>query len=441
MPPSTPAKSLWRRALHAAVGLGALVVAGCADVTPVFGPDPAGARTNAMQLFGGLAASFAPARYDATYERARTRFSANFLAPTGLHRDTTLWSATEGATRVLHARAWFTGTTYDQVAVPSAPALPVALGDTRHRLALTALGAGRYAWDTRVEWALGPGRAATFERLPGVLALAADAAPAEAWALALPRSTRALGRLFSVDTVRSDRGRDGTSLVTYVVRLHPARVRPAFPELAGFVERYIGRSSFDLQLRDARGALWMEAAARENVVRVRMRVATGGSWVPLAGPPGALPDQLTLVGSMYARGGWAGVEIKRIVADFVLERTGSRRGFTLRWHTEPEWGFPFSVDRLIAGSLRAPFEGDGVNVSFGFEDGPQGQLLLVRRLAGQFQESRLVRWMGSLAGSVFGSWTGKVEPDANRFLQEAFAALRDDLREGGPGRIGDADPL
>jgi hypothetical protein len=137
---------------------------------------------------------------------------------------------------------------------------------------------------------------------------------------------------------------------------------------------------------------------------------------------------LLLGGSLYARGGWAGVEINRIAADFTLERTGARRGFTLRWRTPPQWGFPFSVDRLIAGSLRAPFEGEGVIVAFGVEDGPQGQLLLVRRLAGQFQESRLVRWMGALAGSVFGSWTGKVEPDANRFLQEAFAALRDDLR-------------
>ncbi|MCU0622536.1 MAG: hypothetical protein MUF53_01590, partial [Gemmatimonadaceae bacterium] len=236
------------------------------------------------------------------------------------------------------------------------------------------------------------------------------------------------GRLVSVDTVRSDRARDGTRLVTYVVRLAPERLRAAFPELAGFVERYIGRSAFDLTLRDARGASWMEAMARENVIRVRVRVAPTGALVPLIGPPGPLPDQLLLGGSLYARGGWAGVEINRIAADFTLERTGARRGFTLRWRTPPQWGFPFSVDRLIAGSLRAPFEGEGVIVAFGVEDGPQGQLLLVRRLAGQFQESRLVRWMGALAGSVFGSWTGKVEPDANRFLQEAFAALRDDLR-------------
>ncbi|MCU0623008.1 MAG: hypothetical protein MUF53_03985 [Gemmatimonadaceae bacterium] len=61
MPPSTPAKSLWRRALRAgcagAAVWGGLGVAGCAEVTPAFGPDAATARTNATQLFGGLAAS------------------------------------------------------------------------------------------------------------------------------------------------------------------------------------------------------------------------------------------------------------------------------------------------------------------------------------------------------------------------------------------------
>ncbi|MCE2940132.1 MAG: hypothetical protein ACK53A_10310 [Gemmatimonadota bacterium] len=442
MPPSTPGKSLWHRALRAVAGPWLALLAACGDVTPAFGPDAATARTNATQLFGGLAASFAPARYDATYERARARFSANFLAPSSLHGDPSLWSATEGTTRVLHSRALFTGTTYDQVALPGAPPVPVALGESRHRIALTALGGSRFAWDTRVEWALGPGRAQAFEELPGLLALSADASAAAVWGAELPRSARALGRLVGVDTVRSDEARDGTRLVTYVVRMRPARVQAAFPELAGFVERYVGRSSFDFQLRDARGAQWLEAIARENVLRLRLRVAPSGAFVPLLGPPGPMPSALQLTGSIYARGGWAGVELNRIVADVTLDRDGPRRGFTLRWRTEPKWGFPFSVDRLVAGTLRAPFEGEGVTVAFGFEDGPQGQLLLVRRLAGHFEESRLVRWMGALAGSVFGAWTGKVEPDANRFLTEGFGALRDDLRSepagSGPGPGDDA---
>jgi hypothetical protein len=425
----------------ACVGALGLGLAACGDVPTAFGPDAAQARTNATQLFGGLAASFAPSRYDAKYAAARQRFSANFLAPDALWRDTSLWSTTVGNERQLHSRAWFTGSTYDQVALPAPAAPPVALGETRHRIALQSLGQGRFAWDARVEWALGPGRAAGFEQLVGLLGLAAGQAPVATWEAALPRTTRALSRLVTVDTARADRGRDGTQLVTYVLRFVPARARAGFPELADFVEKFIGRSAFDLALRDARGARWMEATAKAQVVRIRLRVAPSGALVPLVGAGAALPDTLQLVGSLYARGGWAGVEITRIVADFVLQRAGGRRGLALRWHTEPEWGFPFSVDRLIAGSLRAPFEGEGVVVEFGVEDGAQGQLLLVRRLAGHFQESRLVRWMGSLAGSVFGSWTGRVEPDGNRFLTEMFAALRDDLRLGTPPAAnGDGGP-
>lgn len=434
MPPSTPAKSLRRRRLCVGIGLSAALqvgAAGCGDVPGAFGTDAAQSRTNAAQVFGGLAASFAPSRYDAKYDAARQRFSANFLAPDALWRDTSLWSQTVGNERLLHSRAWFTGTTYTQVALPAAGPVPVALGETRHRIALASLGQGRFAWDARVEWALGPGRAAGFERLVGLLGLAAGHAPTAAWEAALPRTTRAVARLVTVDTVRADRARDGTMLVTYVLRFVPARARSAFPELADFVERFIGRSAFDLALRDARGARWLEATAREQVVRIRLRVAPSGALVPLVGTGAALPDDLQLVGSIYARGGWAGVEINRIVADFQLQRSGARRGLAIRWRTEPEWGFPFSADRLIAGSLRAPFEGDGVIVEFGVEDGPQGQLLLVRRLSGRFQESRLVRWMGALAGSVFGSWTGRVEPDGNRFLSEMFGALRDDIRLGG----------
>lgn len=436
MAPSTPERSRSRRGrsgptagARAAVALAALgAVAGCADVTPAFGPDPAQARTAAVQLFGGLAASFAPNTYDTRYGTARQRFSENFLAPTALFADTSLWSAREGDTRLLHSRAVFTGASYDQVALPTPPPLPVALGESRHRMSLRRLGDGRFAWDARVEWALGPGRAALAEALPGRLALSAGQAPEPAWTLALPRASRALARLLTVDTIRADRARDGTALVTYVVRFVPERTRrDGFPELAGFIERFIGRSAFDLALQDARGARWMEAVARDRRIRVRLRVAPDGTLAPLLGAGARLPDSLALVGSLYARGGWAGVAIDDVRADFTLQRSGARRGFVLRWRTEPRWGFPFSVDRLIAASLRAPFEGDGIVVEFGAEDGPAGQLLLVRRFAGQFQETRLVRWMGALAGSVFGAWTGRVEPDAHRFLHETFTALRDDL--------------
>lgn len=436
MHPSTPAKRLPYRHLRRTAALWlALTAAACSDVVPAFGPDAATARTNASQFFGGLGWSFSPATYDAKYTRARERFSANFLSPSALHADTSLWSANGQAAagdveRVLHSRALFTGSGYHQTSLPVAAPLPTALGESRHRMSLTARGDGRYSWDARVEWALGPGRAETFERLPGVLALSAARYPKphEAWERDAPKAVTAIVPLVTVDTARADRARDGTSLVTYAVRLTPDRGRAQYPALAGFFEKYIARSSFDVQLSDARGARWLETSAINGVLRLRLRVAPGGTLVPLTGAGTSLPDSLRLTGSIYARGGWAGVRIDRIVADVLLERAGPRRGFTLKWRTEPIWGFPFSVDRLIPASLRTPFEGDGVVVSFALEDGPQGQLLLVRRFAGTVQESRLVRWMGSLAGSVFGAWTGAVEPDANRWLAASFSAIAADVR-------------
>ncbi len=436
MPPSTPAKRLLHRHLRRAAALWlALTVAACSDVVPAFGPDAATARTNAAQLFGGLGWSFAPATYDAKYARARQRFSANFLSPSALFADTSLWSATAPSgggpsERVLHSRAVFTGSTYHQSSLAAAAPLPSALGESRHRMTLTARGDGRFTWDARVEWALGPGRAEAFERLPGVLALSAarHPNPNEAWDRAMPKSVAAIVPLVTVDTARADRARDGTTLVTYTARLTPDRGRAQYPALAGFFEQYITRSSFDVQLSDVRGARWMETSAINGVLRLRLRVAPDGRLVPLTGTGQGLPDSLRLTGSIYARGGWAGVRIERIVADVLLERDGNRAGFTIKWRTEPKWGFPFSVDRLIPASLRTPFEGDGVVVAFGVEDGPQGQLLLVRRFAGTVQESRLIRWMGALAGSVFGAWTGAVEPDANRWLSASFSAIAADVR-------------
>lgn len=408
-------------------------MAGCADVVPAFGNDHEKARMSASQAFGGLATSFAPNRYDGRYTRARTRFSANFLAPGALWADTSLWSATVGAERQLHSRAVFTGSSYDQVALPGPPPLPVVPGESRHRMTLTKRDDDRYQWDARVEWALGAGTVPSFERLVGLLALGASGGqPRAAWTTGLPRSTRAFGKLFAVDTVRADRAANGAALVTYVVRFVPGRARGEFPELAGFVEKFIVASSWDLDVSDARGARWMETSVHDGVARVRLRVSPQGALLPLFGPPGPLPSQLLLTGSIYARGSWAGVGMQKVAADLLLQREGPRRGLTLRWHTEPSWQFPFSADRLISGALRAPFEGDGIVVEFGVEDAPQGQLLLVRRFAGQVRESRLVRWMGALAGSVFGAWNGTTEPDAHRFLSECLGALRDDLRAGGP---------
>jgi hypothetical protein len=387
-------------------------------------------------LFDALSVSFAPAEYDARYGGARQRMADNFLAPTALWRDSANWTVVTPATRTIFARGLFTGTHYRETAEATWPPLPAALGESRHRISLTPLGGdGRFRWETRVEWNLGTAPAAGFERLAGLLALAATRSDGAAatWRAQLPRSSAALGRLFRIDSTRADRARDGTWLVTYAVRLVPDSAAREFPELARFVSRYIARSWFDLRLGDRRGARWMEAEARNLLLRVRVRVGPDGRLVPLLGPAGPLPDSLILTGDAFARGGFAGVGIRKIQGDFLLRRGHGRAGFSLRWNREPEWKFPFSVDRLISSALRAPFAGDGVAVDFGVEDGPGGRLLLVRALGGEFQESWLVRWMGALAGSVFGSWTGKVEPDANRFIAEAFAALRDDVRAAAGG--------
>jgi hypothetical protein len=413
--------------LAAAVAAGAAST-GCADALHAFGPTDAEARVNAEQFFGGIAVRFDSITRDARYQRARTRFSGNFLAPSALYADTSLWSSRTATDRTLLSQGRFSGTSYDFSARPTVP-MPTALGESRHRMTLINRDKGMYGWETQVDMALGPMRASMIEdvmtALVGSVGTRTEAQIRSDYTIAAAKSTNALGRAFSIEHLRVTPGADGARLVDLAIRVRPDLARPRFPRFAQFLEKYIATSAYDLALTDKRGAQWVLATAKENRLTVMLR-EIDGRFVPLQGPIRAIPDTLRLTGKASAHGAFATVHINAIDAEFVIVRSPTERAWRIRWNHEPQWDFPLSVNRFVSGPLRTPFQGDGVLFSLGFRDGPTGQLTLHREINGTFQETRLIRWMGSLAGSVFGDWEGPVEPEASRFIADAFFGLRDD---------------
>ena len=68
------------------------------------------------------------------------------------------------------------------------------------------------------------------------------------------------------------------------------------------------------------------------------------------------------------------------------------------------------------------------------EDGAGLQTLLVRRTRLEVKESAILRWMGSLGATAMSDFQGRTEAEENRFLHDAFAALRSDLQDVLPAR-------
>ncbi len=79
-------------------------------------------------------------------------------------------------------------------------------------------------------------------------------------------------------------------------------------------------------------------------------------------------------------------------------------------------------------ALRRPFEGGGTVLRITLRDGAGAQTHLTRELRTTVKESAIVRWMGSLGFTAMSDYAGKTEEEENRFLAEAFDALRLDLR-------------
>ena len=366
------------------------------------------------------------------FATARGRLARGALVPSRVWDDTSVWTSREGSVaRTLTLEGSVRGNHYVLATRADAPA-PAHVADARHVIRLRRLEGADWEWTTHVEHAIGSLRAADAAAAVSALLAGVEGRDERAiradYGTAFPRGTASLGRLFTLDSVRTARDGTGATAVRAAVSIHPERLDATLPAYARYVRKYVVPSSYDFALVDARGDRWLEATAARSVLRVRARVLNG-ALVPLEGAPRAMPDTLELRGDFLTHIMLFDVGVRGLVSQMAFVRTPHERGWSFRFAREPEWQLPPVVGRLVRAPLRRFFTGDGSALAISVRDGPAGgQSLLVRDARVAVRESAIVRWLGALGWTAMGDFVGDAEAEENRFNAELFAAFQADVR-------------
>ncbi len=406
---------------------------GCQAAIVAYGPDVVSARANADALIGALEQRFTSVVRDSKFAQARMRIARYALAPSKLVGDTALWtdmrSTRRGAERDLTVLSTMRAPNYTFSATRDG-GVPSRTGDSRHVIGLVQLNTeSDWQWTTSVDNAVGsmpPGRADDITR---ALFASAERPPALVrtdYRTAMPRTSAALGRLFSLDSVETTAQPDGSTLVALHVLITDTALRSAFPELAKFVRKYVAPARYHFRLHDRAGGDWFDAQASRSRLVVRFR-SHRGTLQPLAGAARMMPDTLALHVDGSAKLGLFTVGVTNMVGEFVHLKTATARGWAMRFTTEPEWHLPLIGEQLLRSPLRRPFEGTGVVFRIGFTRAREPQTLLSRTLVFAVRESAIMRFLGNLGFTAMSDFAGKAEEEENRFLAEAFRAMRADV--------------
>ena len=421
-----------RSSLHLTLAMAAIltVAIGCRGTPIALGSDRRAARANADALFEGLASRFDNVQRAPKFFQARSKLGRFALSPSGIYGDTSVWTAFgTDSTRTLTLSGSHTAGGYmftPRAAVP----VPNVTGDSRHVIRLHRRGESEYDWSTVVDHAIGPVRASEV----GAAVTAFLAAPVQAGAsrirvdnqTILPRTSRVLGALFSLDTVRVTPASDGSSAVFVRFHMDPNRIKQTRPNFAKYLDKYVAPAQYRLRLQDGRGALWLDAAGQDNAFTISYRVQNG-TLVSLAGPARPMPDSLQIKVDASAKFMIFRVGVSSLVGDFAFLRSDGERGWSMRFRREPDWHFPLAVNTFIRTSLRHPFAGEGIIVRIAVRDRGGQQTLLTREVGVAVQESAIVRWLGGLGSSAMNDFAGRAEAEENRYVFEVLSALRADF--------------
>lgn len=421
-----------RRALRSLL-VAAPLLTSCRAVVDAYHPDPAEARNAASQVASSIQFRFDAPTRDTRYDHARMRLARYALAPSKLVHDT-IWSVVRGSARQLIARGQRIGTQYQLAAAPSV-APPARVGESRHFVSLDTLPDGDWRWVTQVDHAVGDATPSAIGAVFQSLLRSAER-PAEQiradYRATMPRTTNAFGRLATLDSVRTVRLADGSTVATIGLRLHPARLATDFPDFSRYLRKYVSPASFRFALRDRAvvGAhandTWFLAEGDDDLIVFRFRTRDG-SLQPFDGPLRAMPDTLTLHVDASVKFGPFTVGVESLRGRFVFVRTGQEIGWDMQFNDQPEWDLPPIAGRMVRGPLRRPFEGDGVRARLTVQRLPHGQSVIHRRTVVDVHESTLVRWLGNLGFTAMDDFAGRVEQEEARFLSEAMRAMRQDI--------------
>ena len=352
-----------------------------------------------------------------------------------LVNDTALWTASRAARnghaeRDLDVAGELSSGRYTFNARTHVPE-PVRTGDARDVIRLRELDHdGDWQWLTSVEHAIGampPERAADVVR---ALLASSERPPAEIRAdyrAAFPRTAQAMGRMFSLDSVLTTRQADGSTLVTLHIVTSDQRLQAEFPEMAKFVRKYFAPSKYHIRLIDRADGVFFDATSAKQRLIVRFR-SLDGELQPITGPARRMPDTLAMHVDASAKSSFVTVGFRRMVGEFVHVKSATERGWSMRFTKEPDWDLPLLAEQLMRSPLRRPFEGTGVQLRLGFSKGAASQTIFSRVLTLAVRESAIMRFLGNLGFTAVSEFAEKSEADTNRFLAEAFAAMRADIQ-------------
>jgi hypothetical protein len=405
-------------------------LAGCRQVAPAFGPNLPGARQNAEEFFFSVGSRFTNIQRPPRIVHARAQFGHYALTPSGIYNDTSVWLAIGAdSARLFGDEGHFS---YDRYIVSAklSTTNPDALTESREIVRLRKLSDNEYEWFTNVDVALGRMPAKTIADVLAAALLAGEGKSSAAiradYTTSFPRTVAALGRLYTLDTLKATTDAEGATTYELAIRLTPEILKATMPHYSAYIDKYISKGKYRVTLSDKTGAHWFEAWAANRYTHFKVR-SKGGHFAPLEGPVRQMPEALTIQSDMSMKilvftVGWSDM-----IGDFEFINTPHERGWSMRFAKEPNWTLPPTVGYLLKASLRRPFQGEGIPIRISMKDTPGSQTLLNRRLSLTVQESGILRFLNRLSGTAVGDFLGPTERESNRFNADAFRALRIDV--------------
>jgi hypothetical protein len=408
----------------------ALSLTACREVAPAFGPNIPGARQNAEEFFYSVGSRFTNIQRPPRILHARAQFGHYALTPSGIYNDTSVWLAIgPDSARLFGDDGIFSVDRYIVTAKLSTTP-PDALTESREIVRLRKLKENEYEWFTNVEVALGRiGAKNIADVLAAALAGGEGKTPAAIradYSSSFPHTVAALGRLYTIDTLRAVSDSDGATTYDVAIKLTPDILKASMPHYAAYIDKYFSKGKYRITLTDKTGARWFDAWAANYYMHFRIR-SKGGHFAPLEGAVRPMPETLTIGVDMSMKiliftVGWTGM-----TGDFEVINTPHERGWSMHFAKEPEWHLPPTVGYLLKSSLRRPFQDPGIPIRISIRDNPGAQTILNRRLSLVVQESGILRFLNRLSGTAVGDFLGPSEREANRFNADAFRALRQDV--------------
>ena len=419
------------------------LASGCRDVARAFGPSSAAAATRASQLFSAFGERYTNVTREPKYDVARTRIAEAALIPSRVFNDTASWTVLTGSsTRTLFVAAEFSDGKYRFGARKSVD-MPHAVAEGRHVIVLNRTGEQQYVWDTDVDFAVGSLTPTDVDAFFTAL-FAASEHRGEGelradYRAAFPRTTVALGRLVSLDSLVPVNAADGSTSMTMVAHMEPKRIEQRFPLFAKWLSKYIGSARYRFRLTDHGGATWLTADGADARLTLRFR-SLHGRLLPLAGPARAMPDTLQLLTDFTMKVKIFTVGVRNMVSDFRITREPNERSVVIVSRRDPDWSLPLITARLIRSSLQFPFQGTGIVLALGVRDKtPGAQSILNRRSHLAVQESGVLRFLAGLATHAVSEFDAGAEAEQDVFLRELFGALEADVHGVLRASAGDID--